>query len=150
MLLEAFFAQKVKIESSKPDAPPGTITRLMRPYREQLEDDLVTLAVKTATTCVKWMLFPGPDGSPRYWRVLAQTTAEGRLGPTSKVATLDPTETYALICVYTYDFTDEDDMRRVLEEILDLGLCQADTKPIYYKCDAYTYLGIKSDNEYKI
>ena len=84
-LLQAFSAQKAKIESAKPDAPPGTITRLMRPYKEQLEDDLIALAVKTATTCGKWMLFPGPDDLPRYWRLVAGATAEGKLGPTSKV-----------------------------------------------------------------
>lgn len=37
MLLQAFQVQKAKIESLRPGAPPGTITRLLRPYREQLE-----------------------------------------------------------------------------------------------------------------
>ena len=149
-LLEAFEAQYAQIVKSKPKAAPGTITRLMRPYKEQLEDDLLALAVKTATTCGKWMLFPSPDDYPRYWRLVVEATAEGKLGPTSKAATLDLASATGLICVYTYDFTDTEDVRRVLEELVDLGVCQADGRPIYYKCDAYTYLDIKSDNEYKI
>ena len=150
LLLEAFKVQKAKVESSKPDAAPGTITRQMRPYKEQLEDDLLTLAVKTATTCGKWLLFPAPESYAREWRLVAEATAEGKLGPTSKAATLDFGNPSGLICIYTYDFTDTEDVRRVLEELVELGVCRPDAKPIYYKADIYTYLDIKSDNGYKI
>ena len=37
-----------------------------------------------------------------------------------------------------------------MNELLELDLCSRDGKPIYYKCDAYTYLGIVSDNSYKL
>lgn len=96
------------------------------------------------------MLFPGPDDYARYWRLVAEATAEGKLGVTSKAATLDPFNPAGLICVYTYDFTDMEDVRRVVEELVDVGVCRVDSKPIYYKCDAYTYLDIKSDNVYRI
>ena len=149
-LLETFSAQRAQFERSMPDAAPGTITRKMRPYKEQLEDDLLALAVQTSTTCGKWMLFPSPDDYPRFWRLVAEATVAGTLGITSKAATLDETNQAGLICVYTYDFSDVDDVRRVLQALIDLGLCQSDGKPIYYKCDGYTYLGIQSDNEYKL
>ncbi|KAK3709943.1 hypothetical protein LTR37_010562 [Vermiconidia calcicola] len=148
-LLEAFKSQKAKVERSKPEAPLGTITRAMKPYREQLEEDLLALAVKTGTTCGKWMLFPAPDDYPRSWRLVAEATAEGKLGPTSKAATYSPVDALTLICVYTYQFTDMEDVRRVLEALVDLGVCNK-SKPIYYKCDAYTYLGLNSDNAYNI
>lgn len=124
----------------------------MGPYRDQLEEDLLSAAVKTNTTCGKWMLFPNSTDLPRYWRVVAKATSEGKLGPTSKVATYesfnDKDET--LICVYTDDFADVEDVRRVLDQLVDLDLCRRDGKPIYYKCDAYTYLDIKSNNAYKL
>lgn len=98
------------------------------------------------------MLFPSSQDLPRYWRGVAQATSEGKLGPTSKVATPDPYngKDETLICVYTYDFTDERDVRRVLDELVDLGLCRPDAKPIFYKCDAYTYMNITSANEFKL
>ena len=96
------------------------------------------------------MLFPAPEDYPRCWRLVVEATSEGKLGLTSKAATFDPVNPIGLICVYTYDFTDTDDVRRVLEGLVNLGLCRADAKPIYYKCDAYTYLDIKSDNTYKL
>lgn len=39
------------------------------------------------------------------------------------------------------DFRDEVDVRRVLEEIEAIGLLDSN-RSIYYKTDAYTYLGI--------
>ena len=109
---------------------------------------MLTLAVKTSATCGKWMFFPEPSDLDRYWRVVAEATADGSLGPTSKVATHDPADPKRLICVYTYDFADIADVRRVLEKLIDLGLCRSDGRPIYYKCDAYTYLDITSKNPY--
>lgn len=153
LLLAAFGKQQSIVESQNEGKAPATITRKITPYREQLEDDLLGLAVNTSTTYGKWMLFPGLEDLPRYWRIVAEATSQGRLGPTSKVGTPDPfssDKTGTLICVYTYDFTDEVDVRRVLEELLELGLCRADGRPIYYKCDAYTYLGIESSNPYKL
>ncbi len=136
-LLHAHEVQKVNLEQADPKAAPATITRRLGPYREQLEDDLLTLAVKTGTTYGKWMLFPD------VWGLVAEATAAGKLGPTSKAATSPGN----LICVYTYAFEDNDDVRRVLEALHDLGVCSRDGKPIYYKCDAYTYLGLDSNNK---
>lgn len=96
------------------------------------------------------MLFPHRNDSNRYWRLVAATTTEGKLRVASKVATLDALDPVTLICVYTYDFTDIDDVRLVLEKLVELDLCQTGGRPIYYKCDAYTYLDIKSNNRYKI
>lgn len=149
-LLDAFSAERVKLEEAIPDKAPAIITKKLRPYKEQLESNLLSLAVKTSTTCGKWMLFPADDDYPRFWRLVAEATAEGKLGITSKAATPSPIDPINLICVYTYDFTDTEDVQRVLESLVELGLCQRDGKAIFYKCDAYTYLGIKSDNKFKV
>lgn len=88
----------------------------------------------------KWMLFPGQSDLARVWRVVATATSNGKLGPTSKVGTLDPTAPNTLICIYTYDFSDFEDVRRVLNDIVSLGICHTNGKPIYYKCDAPGHL----------
>lgn len=151
-LLEAFIKRRSTVDAENHGKAPATITRYMRPHRDKLENDLLSAAVSTGTTCGKWMLFPNPEDLPRFWRVVAEATAEGKLGPVSKVGTYDPLDKKdaTLICVYTYDFTDNDDVRRVLDQLVELGLCRRDGKPIYYKCDAYTYLGIASENTYKL
>ncbi|KAI7084857.1 hypothetical protein KC356_g6374 [Hortaea werneckii] len=152
-LLEAFKGQEARIKSTMQDKAQATITKKLKPHREQLEDDLVKLALETGTTCGKWMLFPSPDDLPRTWRLVAEATAAGKLGPATKVATHDPSSTKPerVICVYTFDFTDIKDVRRVLHELAESGLCgPRDQRGIFYKADAWTYMDFKSDNPYKI
>ncbi|KAI7112785.1 hypothetical protein KC352_g35264, partial [Hortaea werneckii] len=152
-LLEAFEEKEAKIKSTMQDKAQATITKKLKPHREQLEDDLVNLAVETGTTYGKWMLFPSPDNLPRTWRLVAEATAAGKLGPTTKVATHDPSSTKPerVICVYTFDFSDIKDVRRVLHELAELGLCgPRDQRGIFYKADAWTYMDFKSDNPYRI
>lgn len=149
-LLQAFNLERGKIESENVGKASSTITRKLTPHREQLESDLLTLAVKMAMTSGKWMLFPDPHKVAHVWSIVATATANGKLGPTSKVSTPDPSEANTLICIYSYDFSDVEDVRRVLNEIVDLGLCHADGKPLYYKCDAYRHLNISSNNPYKL
>ncbi|CAK4026019.1 Hypothetical predicted protein [Lecanosticta acicola] len=147
-LFAKYAVQKAKIEEQNPGMDPSTITRKMAPYRDQLEGDILALAVKSGVTVGKWMLFPKRKDLAQYWRLVATGTAEGNLGITAKVSTEPSEET--LICVYTYDFSDTEDVVRVLKELENLGLCSTTSKPIYYKCDAYTYLGINYGNKYSL
>lgn len=152
-LLDAFSDDRTKLEDENKAKSAGAITRKLAPHKEQLEDSILSLAVRTGTTCGKWMLFPSSEDLPRTWRLVAEATAAGRLGPTSKVATYDPAkpDSERVICVYTYNFMNHDDVRRVLDELVEMNLCSKDSsRGIWYKCDAYTYLDLRSDNAYKI
>jgi hypothetical protein len=149
-LLNAFKLERGKVEGDNPGKAAATVTKKMSPFRDQLEIDLLLRAIDTGTTCGKWMLFPKPGELKRAWAIVATATSQGKLGPVSKVGIQKPGDESTLICVYTYDFSDFEDVRRVLNQLVELNLCYADGKPIFYKCDAYTYLGIKSDNVYKL
>ena len=151
-LLEGLCKQRVILEQQNPGKAVGTITRKLGPYRDQLEVDLLNTAKKFGVTSSKWMLFPKLEDLPRVWRLVAEATAEGKLGPISKVGTWSPDDAIkgcTLICVYTKDFSDLDDVKRVMRALIELGIAKRESK-IYYKCDAYTYLGIKSGNAYKL
>jgi hypothetical protein len=156
-LLEGLLKQRVIIEQQNPGKAVGTITRKLGPYRDQLEVDqlevdLFNTATKHGVTSSKWMLFPKLDDLPRVWRLVAEATAEGKLGPTSKVGTWTPEDAIkgcTLICVYTRDFSDLVDVKRVLSALVELGISKREST-IYYKCDAYTHLDIKSGNDYKL
>jgi hypothetical protein len=151
-LLDGLLKQRVIFEQQNPSKAVGTITRKLSPYRDQFEVDLLNTAKKFGVTSSKWMLFPKLDDLPRVWRLVAEATAEGKLGPTSKAGTWSPenaTKGCTLICVYTKDFSDLNDVKRVMRALIELGITTRESK-IYYKCDAYTYLGIKSANEFKL
>ena len=67
------------------------------------------------------MLFPTLDDVPRYWYKVAEATADNRLGIGAKISTgLDDDRKERLICVYTKDFSDMDDIRRVLQTLVGL------------------------------
>ncbi|MCJ1310056.1 hypothetical protein MMC25_003717 [Agyrium rufum] len=118
----------------------------------------------------------------RVWKIVVEGTVEGTLGIAAKVATKMPDlddrddenvdmdmdgenrngnvrrrrrvrSDSSLICVYTKDFSDLQDVKRVLDGLIVLGLVSplsADGRQrgIFYKCDAYTHLGIESNNNY--
>lgn len=91
------------------------------------------------------MLFPALGVLNRDWRMVVKGTILNRLGPLAKVATDQGNSTERLICVYTRDFRDTDDVLRVLKELVTMGIVRSE-KCIYYKSDAYTYLHLYSRN----
>lgn len=103
------------------------------------------------------MLFPTEDDVDHIWRIVCNAVVSNRLGHSAKVAA-EPassigregpgSESRRLICVYTYNYTDMADVQRVLDALVELGLCPAEGNGIYYKCDAFTMLGIDSGNQW--
>jgi hypothetical protein len=56
------------------------------------------------------------------WFKIKKAVEEGRLGGSAKVSTAKPNPLSKdprkhVICVYTYDWTDEEDVRRIREEL---------------------------------
>lgn len=161
-LLEEYLARKEEVEMKNPGKPAATITRILRPERLKLEPAIFAIAKDKHVMDGKWMLFPMPNDVDRVWRIVAQATWEGKLGVTAKVATKSDGQeaperaAQRLICIYTYNFSDEDDVKRVLLSMRELGLLDNEgdhpeaARPVYYKCDAYTYLDIGSGNEFKL
>ena len=82
----------------------------------------------------------------RVWRLIAEGTAENRLGCSAKVGGDDSSDS-RVICVYTNDFRDQADVRRVAKELSQMGL-EKHSKfgTLAYKSDAYTYLDIYGKN----
>jgi hypothetical protein len=115
------------------------------------------------------MLFPPVDRVNHVWLIIAHAVATNQLGIGAKVSPKfeHPETKSRLICVYTDDFSNKEDVIRVLQKLKELGLVPG-KKPIYYKCgksfkkfvvmdssdrnaiDAYTYLNIFSGNEWDI
>ncbi|KAI5209898.1 DUF1917-domain-containing protein [Aureobasidium subglaciale] len=159
-LLSQFAAEMERVTDANLGSAQSTITRKLGPLRDQLKEDILDLAVASGVTNGKWMLFPSPDSVNRIWKLVAEAVVDGKLGDTAKVAPADPPDPFAggsskkqpshLICVYTKDFSDLNDVRRVLEGLVELGLAprNASDGAIYYKADVYTFLNIDSSNPY--
>ncbi|KAJ7728244.1 hypothetical protein B0H16DRAFT_1589360 [Mycena metata] len=130
---------------------------LPRHVTAELEKEIAELAKATGMVAGKWMLFPTVEEVNEIWALVANATANNRLGIGTKIATAGKEEgdRCRLICVYTRDFTDKEDVERVLLELVRMGFVPAEKggskskgKGIHYKCDAYTHLDVYAGNGY--
>ena len=154
-LLEDFKAVKTRTEASMAGKAKATISKKLAPSRKKLETDILAAAKEKGCTSGKWMLFPMPDDVNSWWSLVAHGTAAGELGHAAKVATDDGSgdRQARLICIYTENFEDKADVKRVLERLVGMGLVKrkgpvGEERGIYYKADAYTYLDIMGGNEW--
>ena len=150
-LLDKFQAFQKKTETQMHDKARSTITRKLTPKRAALEKDLRKAAHGFNVEEGKWMLFPTVETLDHDWKLVAEGTTRNRLGIGAKVATAgddhDPNQ--RLICIYTRNFDDRNDVKRVLKQLVKMGLVREDSqRGIFYKCDAYSHLGIERGNDW--
>jgi hypothetical protein len=93
----------------------------------------------------KWLIFADERKINSTWQKIRQATIEGKLGLVSKVSTRKNKEGQGylnyVICVYTYDLRDKQDVYKIKKELRKLGI----DEDICYKPDAFTHYGIKGD-----
>ncbi|KAF5004529.1 hypothetical protein FDECE_8984 [Fusarium decemcellulare] len=127
----------------------STQEREISKERKRAVEDILHLAHAAKVRAGKWMLFCPPAEVNDVWEIVAKATANNELGIAAKVAPRPVDEDSRkdrLICVYTTDFADKADVGRVLQKLRELKLVEARGRPIYYKPDAYTYIGISFGN----
>ncbi|KAH7325106.1 hypothetical protein B0I35DRAFT_175549 [Stachybotrys elegans] len=123
-----------------------------RKERKQALDDILNLAHAAQVRAGKWMIFCPPAEVNEIWRIIAKATANNDLGIAAKVAPRQPEESKRkerLVCVYTADFSDKADVARVVKKLRELGVVDRH-RAIYYKPDAFTYIGISQGNPWGV
>ena len=94
----------------------------------------------------KWLIFDSAAQIDVLWLLISEAVREGRLGPSAKVATAKPNpnardKEMRVICVFTEDFNDQKDVRRIEKELRALGV----KNRMIYKLDRdvgkYTHRG---------
>jgi len=90
----------------------------------------------------KWLIPLRPQKLDEVWPAVREATKDGRLGQASMAATAKPSPRASksgdkVICVFTYDWTDAEDARRVRQVLRDIGI----TKKLHYKRDEDTRAG---------
>ena len=83
----------------------------------------------------KWMIFGAIDRLDMLWPHLKTAMHQRKLGTSMKSST---SQDDGLICVYTTDWRDVDDIRRVLVTLRELGIIEK----IFYKSDEQTLMGM--------
>ena len=121
---------------ARPGSSSSTIERGIMQERKEAVADILMLAHAARVCTGKWMLVCPQDEVNDIWSAIARATAFNQLGIAAKVAPRPEdgdTRKDRLICVYTRDFQDKEDLARVLQKLRELRLVEARGKPIYYK-----------------
>ena len=90
----------------------------------------------------KWLIFVSARNIDRMWERIRTAVEEGTLGAMAKAATARSNPEFSnanskVICVYTYDWRDEKDVKRIREALRNLGVA----RKIAYKADQDTESG---------
>lgn len=87
----------------------------------------------------KWLIFLKRKEADEMWAKIKTAVEEGKLGSAAKISTNHPASVRfnpneQVVCVYTYDWTDEKDVMRIRQHLRELGV----TWKISYKSDEDT------------
>jgi len=102
------------------------------------ENDIDNVARESGLVVGKWLIYTPHEKINEVWKTVASSTLKGELGVDAKVSTVVQGTSEYVICVYTKDYLDVDDVKRVRKRLAELGF----TQRLYYKPDIYTYLRI--------
>jgi len=102
------------------------------------ENDIDNTAKESGLVVGKWLIHASPENIDEVWKTIASSTFDGELGVDAKVSTVAQGTSEFVICVYTKNYLDVDDVKRVRKKLAELGF----TQRLYYKPDIYTYLKI--------
>lgn len=100
---------------------------------------IVELAKKHNVLHGKWLLNVKPESASEIWPKIRNACISGKLGSTAKISD-QPENGSFVICVYTNNFTDKEDVLRVRQAIHALGIYTKSS--LHYKPDAITLLDI--------
>ncbi|KAL5398020.1 hypothetical protein PMIN04_003173 [Paraphaeosphaeria minitans] len=112
------------IESDAQKKGKGLVSRRLNEESRLLQQRITGLATETNVVFGKWMLFPSVEDLTRIWRLVIDGVISNRLGPSAKVAPDAGKPGERLICIYTKDFKDKDDVLRVLRELVSIGVSE--------------------------
>jgi len=116
-------ARQRKISLPYSDAKPSEVTEVYWIYSIRKKGEYPKPTVRSG----KWLIFVDKKDADEVWAKITKATEEGKFGDSSKVATAKPNPNATnpdtkVICVYTYDWADEKDVKRVREELRRLGI----------------------------
>lgn len=98
------------------------------------------LANKTGILIGKWLIYRNELEIDVLWSHIGKAVLKGKLGISAKVSTAYSKSKRYVICVYTYNYLDVEDVDKVRKGLSALGVKET----LCYKPDIYTYLDIYS------
>lgn len=134
LILASFHDDKIAPDPTRKAVVVGGMLEV--PVEEKAIDQL---ADQSGLVVGKWLIYASPENINDVWKTIASSTLRNELGIGTKVSTA-PKEGEHVICVYTRNYLDVDDVKGVRKRLAQLGFA----KRLFYKPNIYTYLKIYS------
>lgn len=120
-------------EERRKRIPSRTIDRY---WLFHLDENYVFKKEKGDRRSGKWLLFDSFDKIDEYWKLIMNALDSNSLGPSAKVATSKVKEGFEsnknrVICIYTENYNDLDDVWRIEKGIRNMGILNK----LVYKLD---------------
>ncbi|MFX0205561.1 MAG: putative phosphothreonine lyase domain-containing protein [Candidatus Hodarchaeota archaeon] len=130
------YQNKIALKFS--DSPPSEVTEVYWIYTQRKQGFYPEHTDKGG----KWLIFKPINEIDECWKKIRQAVEEGKLGGMAKVSTakqspLTENPKIKVICVYTYDSEDKNDIQRIRTALYELGIIWK----IPYKTDRATLEG---------
>ena len=116
--------------------------KLWRECNEKTIENVVEIALKCRLLTGKWMIFPSNKNTvvDAYWRKIAVGIFNKRFGDKVTTAKVSPHNEDAwshVICIYTDNFCDQDQVLQLEDMLRRAGIfC-----PLFFKPDIFSHLG---------
>ena len=148
---------------AQPNADPSTqgdIAGLVETFQSLVQTGtpittelLDTISSNHSVKSGKWMVFCDPSSIDTTWADIARMVCftrrrgQAKVSPRSVDAGGKPLdEDTHVICVYVDDYTDEEEVMKLRQDLRDVGIGWT----LSFKPDSYTHLGIYSGNPWKV
>jgi len=106
---------------------------------------------ESTENCGKWMIFAyRGEQLDNIWKGVKKAVEKGLLGSSAKCSTAKENpnslnKNSGVICVYTYDSNDKEDLKRMVEELFKIK----DVEKLFYKEDNATFEGKYANKGHK-
>jgi len=119
-------------------------------FRKEARDEIIRTAIAHNDTAGKWILCPFAEKADEIWEKITYATTLRDLTHHAKIATTNMDKPPAVypICIYVTDFSDKEEVKRVLSKLQELGIARRygqdpsfDRMPASFKPDVLTRLG---------
>jgi hypothetical protein len=105
------------------------------------------IAQKHGCVTGRWVAYIDGFSVDDVWNVVAQATNIGMLGRVSRVSACDKHRQQFVICIFTEDFTDKQDVARVLRALKEKIPSMRDMR---YRPNFYDLINLRRGNIWKI
>ena len=109
---EEILAHQIALAAKYEDSRPSQVSEVYWIYARRKKGEYHNPTIRSG----KWLLYVPLAHVDQAWKQIKDATENGELGQESKVATAKPNPnardlTRKVICVYTYDYEDEQDVK---------------------------------------